>query len=86
MSREQKLKKLSKLLMERLQVWELPSVSEMNVYLEAATSGKLNKVLFAFYEASFMSNRRIHEIYKCQRDEKIKRLKEVYLNIIHPEE
>lgn len=86
MTREEKLNKLTKLLMERLQVHEFPSVSEMNVYLDAADDGKLNQVLFSLYESRFVSMERQLQIYKCKSDKKAKCLKEIYLKVIHPED
>jgi hypothetical protein len=58
----------------------------MNVYLDAADNDKLNKVLFALYEANFVFWKQMDEIYKYQRDEKIRKLKEIYFTEVSSRE
>jgi len=83
MNREKKLKKLTKLFMQIFGVSELPSVSELNLYLEKATEDQITGLFFALYEANFMSMSESLHAFKI--GEKIEKIKEVYFKISKPE-
>ena len=83
MIREEKLKKLTKLFMEILGVWELPSESELHLYLETATEYTVTRLFFALYEAKFMSMRESIEAFN--KGEMAEKIEEVYFKISEPE-